>query len=339
MTDEKGKSCVALLSGGLDSMLAAALMKRQGIEVYGLGIIIGFGPIPRKGIAPEHPAIKSAQTIGISVETCDISSEYIQILLNPRYGYGGAANPCIDCHIEMLKRAKIHMEQNGASFIVTGEVRGQRPMSQNMQQLELIAKRAGVEDILLRPLSAKLLEPTLPEREGWVDRERLFDIGGRGRSTQLRLAAEMGIKEYQQPAGGCLLADKLFGKKFFDLVDAKGAQNVNIIDLRLLKTGRHFRIGKNLKVIIGRDEDENIFLEQAASPDMGFMQAVSHNGPIAVIDGEPGGDEQRLIAAMVARYGQGRNEPVLQVIFRQGVYEKIIEVAPMKSNEPERWKI
>ncbi len=339
MTTSSKLRCVALISGGLDSMLAAAIVKKQDIEVLGLCLDIGFGPIPKKVSKPVHPAVKSAEQIGIPVEVMDISEEYPRVLLNPRHGYGSGVNPCVDCHIEMIRRAKVYMESNGAKFIVTGEVMGQRPMSQKSYQLAIVARESGVGDILLRPLSAGRLKPTLPEREGWVDREKLFGIQGRGRGTQLQMAREMGLTHFTQPAGGCLLTDKGFARKFFDIVNQKGKENITLVDLRLLKTGRHFRITPWLKLIVGRDEAENRYLEDVAGGLMGLAETVDHLGPIAVIDGDPAEDELRIIAGIVARYGKGRNESRSLVKYRKGKNEKVLEVEPMSTSGPERWRI
>jgi len=332
--------CVALLSGGLDSMLAATVMKNQGIEVFGLSIDTGFGPVPKKTPAPPHPAVIAAEQIGIPVEILDISEEYPRkVLLNPRHGYGSAANPCVDCHIEMIRRAKGLMESHGARFIITGEVMGQRPMSQKSHQLATVAGESGVEDILLRPLSAKRLAPTLPEREGWVDREKLYGMEGRGRGPQLKLARELGIGNLAQPAGGCLLTEKDFARKLFDLINERGKENITSTDLRLLKTGRHFRLSSKLKLIVGRDEAENLYLEDVAGGLLGTALAVDHPGPIAIIDGEPDEGELRIIAEIVARYGQGRKQPRVLVRYEKGKSEKTIEVKPMDSSGPERWRI
>ena len=335
----KNIRCVALLSGGLDSMLAAAIVKNQGVEALGISFNIGFGPIPKKNTASTHPAIKAARQIGISLEIIDISKDYLPILLNPKHGYGSASNPCIDCHIEMIRRAKDYMSSKGAQFIVTGEVMGQRPMSQNVHHLNVVAQESGAEDILLRPLSAKRLKPTLPEREGWVDREKLCGIFGRSRAAQLKIAREMGISEFAQPAGGCLLTEKEFALKFFDLFERKGKENISFKDVQLLKAGRHFRINPELKFIIGRNEDENLFLQETGGEDMGMMEAVDYPGPIAVVDGTPKEEELKIIAQILARYGQGRNKNKVLVRYTKEKEEMVFEAPPMEASGPERWRI
>jgi len=339
MREKTRIGCVALLSGGLDSMLAAALMKEQGIKVFGVSFDIGFDPIPRKRRQWAHPALKAADIVGIPVEIMDISEEYVSLLMNPPHGYGSAVNPCVDCHTEMVRRAKKYMESKGADFIVTGEVKGQRPMSQRTTQLSVVEKESGAGDILLRPLSAKLLEETLPEREGWVDREKLYGISGRGRTDQIAMAEKMGIDEFPQPAGGCLLADESFAKRFLDMVDVKGKENVTIKDLRLLKAGRHFRLSPELKIIVGRDEDENEYLLELAGESMGIVEAVDYLGPVTVVDGSPDENEMKLIMEIAARYGKGRNESRISIKYRKGDYEKVLDVAPMSAKGPERWII
>lgn len=235
---------IVLVSGGLDSTLAAKLIKEQGIEVIGLRFKIPFCLEAREYLP----------SLGIEIKEINIADEFLEIVKTPKYGYGSNANPCIDCKILMLHRAKEFMEGIGARFIITGEVLGQRPMSQNRQVLELIEKESGLQDILLRPLSAKLLPPTLPEREGWVQREKLLSFSGRGRRPQIELAAVLDIKEYTQPAGGCLLTDPVFAKRLKDILSHG---ELNLDNVELLKIGRHFRISPDAKLIVGRDEKEN----------------------------------------------------------------------------------
>jgi len=330
--------CVALLSGGLDSILAATLMKEQGVEVLGVFFGTGFGPIPKKGEPRVLPAETAAKEAGIPLEILDISQSYPEMLLNPRHGYGSAANPCTDCHILMLKCAKQYMQERDARFIVTGEVVGQRPKSQKKEQLEIVAEESGTKDILLRPLSARLLEPTLPERRGWVAREKLCAIRGRSRAKQFELAERLGVKNYSTPAGGCLLTEKEFAKRFFDLADIKGRENVAFEDLQLLKAGRHFRLGPDLKIIVGRNEDENIFLERNAGG-KGLVEPVDHKGPVAVVDGDPGQEELHTIAEIVARYGQARSNPLARLKYTKDNISQDLEVKPMETSGPERWRI
>jgi len=351
--DDKGKiSCVALMSGGLDSILAAAVVKRQGIEVLGIFVNTGFcladhrrrHPRPEQE-PPRNEALRAGADLGVQIEIIDISEEYIKILLNPRHGYGSAANPCIDCKIEMFRRAKNYMEEIGARFIISGEVAGQRPMTQKEFQLKMIAKESGCEDILLRPLSAKILKPTLPEREGWVNRDELHGFAGRGRSPQIALAKELGIADYPQPAGGCFLTDKNFANRLFDLYEHRGKDAITREDLELLKAGRHFRLGE-VKVIVGRNEGENNYLEGFAAGRI-VMQAADHLGPITIIEGTPDTEQLTIGARITARYGKGRNERLVRVRYKPGgrtrglnplSEDEIIEVSP-EPGDLERWRI
>lgn len=346
MAGKEKISCVALISGGLDSTLASAIIKAQGIEVLGVFFYTGFcltehkRRVVREGEKPpRNEALRAGADLQIPIEIIDISDEYMNILLNPKHGYGSAANPCLDCRIEMLKRAKSYMQEKGARFIITGEVVGQRPMTQKEFQLKLIAKESGCEDILLRPLSAKKLKPTLPEREGWVNREKLYGFTGRGRTPQIALAKELGIQDYPQPAGGCcFLTDKNFANRLFDLYEHKEKRDIKWEDVTLLKIGRHFRLSHDVKLIVGRHERENILLEEFASNKI-KMSAIDFKGPIALIEGKPDDSLLKIAAAITARYGKGRGEKTVRVRCQyQDNTEEVIEVNP-EVDDLERWRI
>lgn len=249
---------LALFSGGLDSMLAMKLLTQQGIEVVALHIDTGFGPDEEKFDILK----RRAELVGASFEVVDIRSSYLQdVLLNPKYGYGSKFNPCIDCHAYMFKTALAMLKERDASFIITGEVIGQRPMSQRKEAMAQVKNLADdSEDLILRPMSAKLLPPTKPEREGWVDREKLLGLSGRDRKPQLALAAELGISDYATPGGGCLLTVESFALKMRDYL--KFDSEVREIDAKWLKIGRHLRLKDGAKMIIGRDENDNIALSK-----------------------------------------------------------------------------
>ncbi len=238
---------LALISGGLDSALAAKFIQNQGIEVVGL-----YFQIPFSGCKKEM-----LSSLGVVINYIDIKEKFLRVLENPRYGFGSNMNPCIDCKILMLQEARELMPELKADFIVSGEVLGQRPMSQNRQALELIAKRAGVVDLLLRPLSAALLPETLPERQGWVKRQNLLNFSGRSRKPQMELAKKLNITDYPNPAGGCLLTDPGFAGRLKELM---AHQELNAGNIELLKVGRHFRLGPNAKLVVGRNEKENELL-------------------------------------------------------------------------------
>lgn len=235
---------LALISGGLDSALAAKLIQNQGIEIIGLYFQTPFCNYRKEML----------ENLGIEIKYIALKEEFLGLLANPRYGFGSNMNPCIDCKILMLQEAKVLMYELGANFIITGEVLGQRPMSQNKQALKLIEKKAGLEGLLLRPLSAKLLTETVPEKEGWVKRDKLLDFSGRIRQPQMALAERFNIKDYLQPAGGCLLTDPKFAKRLKELI---AHQELNMDNIELLKVGRHFRLAPNTKLVVGRNEKEN----------------------------------------------------------------------------------
>jgi tRNA U34 2-thiouridine synthase MnmA/TrmU len=236
---------IALLSGGLDSTLAAKVVMQQGIELEALNFLTVFCTCTHRGescLASQ----KAVDSLGIPLRVFNVSEEYLEVVKHPRHGYGSNMNPCIDCRIFMLRRAKAYMESVGASFIVTGEVLGQRPMSQRKDSMCLIEKEAGLEGSILRPLSAKFLPASIPEKEGWVDRERLLNIQGRSRKPQIKLADHFGIQDYPCPAGGCLLTDPGFSKRMRDLILHHPDFSLN--DVHLLKVGRHFRLSPKVKL-------------------------------------------------------------------------------------------
>lgn len=244
---------VALLSGGLDSSLAIRLIQGQGIEILALHFLIPFSKYNKQTVY-ESAAKKISDHLRVKLRIEYLEEEFLKILKNPAHGYGKNLNPCIDCKILMLKKAKKIMQEAGASFIITGEVLGQRPMSQNKKALAIIDGESGLKGLLVRPLCAKLLPPTLPEQKGWIKREKLKSFSGRGRNSQIKLAEELDIKEYPWPAGGCLLTDPHFCKRLNELMEHKECSLSNI---GLLKVGRHFRVTPKFKLVIGRNEAEN----------------------------------------------------------------------------------
>jgi tRNA U34 2-thiouridine synthase MnmA/TrmU len=249
--------------------------------------------------------------LGVPLKVFDITDEYLEMFKNPKHGYGANINPCIDCKIFMLKKAKEYMAVAGASFLVTGEVLGERPMSQRKDALNIIEKQAGVRGILLRPLSAKLLPPTEPELSGAVDREKLLDIRGRSRKPQFALAEKFGIKEYPNPSGGCLLTDPGFTRRVKDLMAHEG---LTVEGLKLLKTGRHFRIGEASKLVIGRDADENNDLEALALKDDICFRMRDRQGPFSILRGIHDEDAIKHSAEMVAWHTKYRGEESLNVL-------------------------
>ncbi len=307
----KGKT-LSLLSGGLDSILASRILMEQGVEVVGLHFITPFFGYGKKG-RESHYEEQFLQLYGIQSHIFDVSDEYIEILRNPRYGYGRCFNPCIDCKIFFLRKAKEMMEEEEADFLTTGEVLGQRPMSQRRDTLRIIERDSGTEGILLRPLSAKNLKPTRPELEGLVDRERLLDLSGRGRKPQMKLAAEMGIRHYPQPAGGCLLTDPEMGARIQKYFSRSCRITVN--DLLLLQVGRHFHLPGGQHLIVGRMEEENKRLAQLGGDDAFFLRVAGSPGPLGLIRGTMKREDLDLAASLIARYSKARGQEKVEVVF------------------------
>ena len=250
MDDSKRCRGLSLLSGGLDSQLAVRVLERAGAEVEAVAFETPFFSAER--------AVAAAKALGVKIHVVDFLADEISLLENPPHGFGGAMNPCIDCHALMIRRAGEMMERLGFDFVATGEVRGQRPMSQNAQSLLTVEKASGLKGRLVRPLSARLLEPTIPEMEGKLDRELLLDVSGRARDRQIALAAEFGIADYPSPAGGCKLTEAAFGRKLRDLMEHEGLRDRRLVEL--LSVGRRFRLPDGSGVILGRDAGENALL-------------------------------------------------------------------------------
>jgi tRNA U34 2-thiouridine synthase MnmA/TrmU len=345
------KRAVALISGGLDSMLAAKVVMEQGVHVEGINFFTGFcveghthAIRKKKSERPKrNNALWVAEQLGIKLHIIDVIDEYKDVLLNPQYGYGQHLNPCLDCKIFMVKKALAwtFMEDHDFDFIVTGEVIGQRPKSQRRETMPLIAKQSGADDRLLRPLCAKNLPPTLPEREGWVDREALYDFHGRNRKPQIELAQQFGFSDWAQPAGGCcFLTDEQYAKKLGDLWQARGSRAYELDDIMLLKVGRHLRPAPHFKVIIGREEGENNYLEGYRRTFIS-LHPVSHRGPLALIDGNPTTEDIELAAQVLARYSQGKDSPAVTVAVTEpdGSHHELT-VAPMapQALDP-RWHV
>ncbi len=328
---------IGLLSGGLDSTLAARVLLEQGIEVIGINYSTGFcmndhrRAMARPDEDPKrmrNEGLRAGADLGIPIEVLDAGEAYLRMVLNPKHGYGKRANPCIDCRIFMIHGAAEYMREHGGHFVFTGEVLGQRPMSQHMQALRLIEKECGLAGYLLRPLSARFLPPTIPEQLGWVDRERLLSISGRSRKEQMALSQRWGIQDYPQPSGGCcFLADESFAKRFHDKREHSRPEEIRREELVLLKVGRHFRLSPEVKIIVARDEAENHFLSRFEGLGWRF-EALGCGSPITLVEGEPDEDLKRLIAAITARYSDRRSEPFVEVAARRNGHEERLQVPP-----------
>ena len=325
---------VALLSGGLDSSLAAIIVAEQGVEVIGCHMVHLFA---RR--APEKKAtlgaVLAAKHIGIPIRLVYNSPEMLEMVKKPEFGYGSSFNPCIDCRILTLKLAKKVMAEEGARFLVSGEVLGQRPMSQRRDPMKQVVKRAGLEGLVLRPLCAKLLEPTLPEKEGWVDREKLYDIAGRSRKRQFELAEEFGLTEYPSPAGGCLLTERVFGKRMKDLVK-RG--RLTLTDVHMAKVGRHLIIDETTRLVIGRNERENDKVATFVHPGDIILEIASVPGPTAALSGRSDEAAVRMAAALVARYSKVRAQSKVDVRYyaKGGRPGGVLTVQPASAEESEK---
>lgn len=345
------RKAIALISGGLDSMLAAKVVLDQGIDVEGVNFFTGFcveGHTHavrkrQRSKRKRNNALWVADQLNIKLHIVDVVDEYKDVVLNPKYGYGKNLNPCMDCKVFMVRQALDMFAFDGSEFdfVITGEVIGQRPKSQRKETMPVIAKDSGAEDRLLRPLCAQLLSPTLPERNRWVDRSKLFGFHGRNRKPQMQLAEKYGFVDYAQPAGGCcFLTDESYSSKLQDLWETRSERNYELDDIMLLKIGRHIRPRPEFKVIIGREEGENRFLE-GYRRNFTHLRTVSHEGPLALIDGTPDNAGLQLSARIVSRYSQGRlaNQVRVSVTKRGGVSEEI-EVAPFAPHEiPQHWHV
>ncbi|MHB8118584.1 MAG: 7-cyano-7-deazaguanine synthase [Methanothrix sp.] len=292
---------IILLSGGLDSTLAAELMSREGLELLAVNFKTPFCLCDRhsSNLGCGSNARRVADALGIELKIINATKDFREVLQKPAHGYGANMNPCIDCRILFFCKSKELMEEIGASFIITGEVLGQRPMSQFRRQMNIIEKEAGLDGLVLRPLSAKLLAPTIPEKNGWISRERMLDIAGRSRKPQMALAKDLGINDYPCAAGGCLLTDPEFANRIRDLIkhDELDMQNID-----LLKAGRYFRLSPSAKLIVGRNENENKMLTMLAKEGDYVFGPATINGPIAVGKGSFTTDLQEVACRIVARY-------------------------------------
>ncbi len=287
---------ISLFSGGLDSTLAIKLLVDQGIEVVACNINTGFGATRDRG---EHMKYMCEQ-VGAELMIIDIQSEYLQdVLFDPKYGYGKHFNPCIDCHAKMFEVAKRIMDDVGASFLISGEVLGQRPMSQNADALAKVLDLSNCDGLLLRPLSAKMLAPTIAEEKGWVDRDKLEGISGRSRDRQLELVKEYDLKDYESPGGGCLLTDENFTKKMHDFI---AYDTLEVRDIPVLKFGRHLRLNDGAKLVVGRNKDENTFIQDIDNSKFLHVKTVGIPGPHALLSSNVSSEDRELAAKIILSY-------------------------------------
>ncbi|MEE8365333.1 MAG: tRNA (5-methylaminomethyl-2-thiouridylate)-methyltransferase [Gammaproteobacteria bacterium] len=337
------RKAVALISGGLDSLLAAKLIQDQGIHVEGINFYTGFcveghtHAIRKKdrNRVKRNNALWVAEQLGIKLHIIDIVDEYKDIVINPKHGYGAHLNPCLDCKIFMVHKAYEWIKENDFDFIITGEVIGQRPMSQRKKTLPVVSAESGAEDLLLRPLCAKYLPETRPEKERWVKREKLHGITGRSRKQQMALAQQFGFEDYAQPAGGCcFLTDENYAVRLQDLWDNRGQKQYELDDIMLLKVGRHIRPSQSFKLIIAREEGETRFLSGYKNL-FQTIKTVSHAGPLALIEGEKLDQQQiELACAITARYSKGRDSDSVELLFSDhNRSTQQVHIKPLAANE------
>ena len=342
------RKAVALISGGLDSLLAAKAVQQQGIHVEGINFYTGFCVEGHTHAIRKHDKQKAkrnnalwvAEQLGIKLHIIDIVDEYKDVVINPKHGYGANLNPCLDCKIFMVHKALDWIRDKGFDFIITGEVIGQRPMSQRKITLPLVADESGAEDLLLRPLCAKNLPETKPEREGWIDREQLYDFSGRSRKPQIALAREFGFSDFAQPSGGCcFLTDASYSVKLRDLWNNRGDKQYELDDIMLLKVGRHIRPESSFKLIIAREEGETQFLS-GYKKQFQSIKTISHSGPLALIDGAQLNPQQlQLACAITARFSKGRDAEQVELSYcrADGECQQVQVRALSPSDIPEQW--
>ncbi|UCD94695.1 MAG: hypothetical protein JSU69_01190 [Candidatus Zixiibacteriota bacterium] len=328
---------IALYSGGLDSALAILLILKQNIKVTALTFLTNFGCDISDSSSCGSDPYPAAEKFGFDVKLMHLGQKFIDIVKSPKHGYGKNMNPCIDCRILMLREAALFMKTVKADFVITGEVVGQRPKSQHRPTLHLIEKESGLEGFLLRPLSARLLSETIPERNGLVDRNLLEGISGRSRKRQLELAREFGLEDYSAPAGGCLLTDVNYSKRLKDLLAHNHNPDSN--DISLLRYGRHFRLDSKTRLIVGRDEADNDRLQNQARPEYLTLEALGVGSPLALCIGNHSAENVRLAAAITARYSDAGKMP--QVVITCSAHDRQwkVTVHPIAKSETVNFQI
>jgi tRNA-specific 2-thiouridylase len=314
---------LALFSGGLDSILAVKLILEQGIDVVAVNFVSPLCLCEKGGGVSE-----AAKQLGVPLKVVDVGDEYLKMVRKPRYGYGKNMNPCIDCRIFIVKKAKKYAKEIGASFLFTGEVLGERPMSQHLKAMKIIEEETGLKGNILRPLSARLLPETDIEKKGLVNRKKLLDIHGRSRKPQIKLAEEFNIKDYPSPAGGCLLTYKEYANKLRDLFKHK--KRCSMADVALLKVGRHFRLGGN-KIIVGKNEAENRILTAKKTRNDYCFEVPDIGSPITVLQGAKTKKAIRTAAALTAFYSDAKSDKVTVNFGKESLNKSVIVSIPSRA--------
>ena len=330
------RKAIALLSGGLDSTLAVLTVMKQGIEVKAIKFGTPFDPDSAHKKSGSYP-FSVAGSFCFDVELFTLGNRFVDMVRNPKHGYGKNMNPCVDCRIFMLKMAKELMDGTGADFIITGEVIGQRPMSQRKDMLYHIDREAGVIDLVLRPLSAKILKITSPEQRGFINRDLLYDFSGRSRKPQMALAREVGLEDYPSPAGGCLLTEPNYAHRLKDLLKFDSAPSMR--DIGLLRTGRHFRFSPFCKIVIGRYEAENEIIESLATGADRLLRVEGYGSPVTLVAGEITDEALKTAAALCARYSDAKDLPFVDVRVFAGGLKCAIEAQPAGDDMMSEYRI
>ncbi|MBN1244435.1 hypothetical protein JXA31_02450 [Candidatus Bathyarchaeota archaeon] len=315
---------LALFSGGLDSILAVKLILNQGIDVVAVNFASPFCSCAKD----ECGVTEAAKQLGVPLKVVNVGDEYLKMVRKPKHGYGKNINPCIDCRIFILKKAKKYAEEMGADFIFTGEVLDERPMSQHFSALKIVEEESGLKGKILRPLSARLLPETVIEKKGLVYRTKLLGIRGRSRKPQMKLAEEFNIKAYPSPAGGCLLTCREYANKLRDLFKHK--KGCSIRDVALLKAGRHFRFGKN-KIVVGRNEVENKLLTVEKARNDYYFEVPDAAGPITVLQGAKTKSAIRMAAALTAFYSDAKSVKVTVNFGRESLSKSVTVSIPTRA--------
>ncbi len=330
MSSNNKIKAVLLFSGGLDSIIAAQLLKREEIDVFPLFCSSLFWK--------SENAIKAAEKLNLNLKIIDISKDIWDKVKKPKYGRGKGVNPCIDCKIVMFKKAKQYMEEIKAHFVATGEVLGERPMSQRAEAMKIISQESGLNDLLVRPLSAKLLPPTIPEKKGWIKRENLLDISGRSRKRQLKLIKRWNIDFFPSPGGGCILTDPVFSRRVRDLL--KYNPGAGIDEAMLLKLGRHFRLSKSVKLVVGRNKEENEKLKKLLSSGDLLLKAEGIPGPIAILRGKKISPLILKIASGITlRYSDALENSMQEVKVISDGKEITVVARKFSAEEVKKWMI
>lgn len=325
--------CIVMFSGGLDSVIAAHLLKEQGLDVLALHFVLPF----ESGVGIGHDEVRRhAERVGVALRIEEEGEEFLAMMRDPSFGYGKHVNPCVDCRIHRLAKARRIMVETGAAFVATGEVIGQRPMSQRRDAMLAVEKRSGLEGCLLRPLCARLLEPTVPEKQGLVDRDRLLAIRGRSRKEQLAYAGAHGLT-HGSPGGGCILTQEGMAERYADLVAHK--PDYALRDFKLLAYGRRFRMRDNLVLIVGRNHFENGTIDTLSGPGDTRIELADTPGPLGLLVGETDRESIERAARIVVRYSRARERERAAVAVGRGERCERLEASPAQDEECGRLRV